>query len=136
MGKIREFLRINKLRQVDLAAFLGVSEAAISQVVKGKSSFSKENLIKILDNTCGWETEMLIEEEKPQLELEEKPRLSDVEILLRDMLAEKDAKIDTLNEVIWELKTEIGRLQEQIRILNNEKGNDASDAGSGIANVG
>lgn len=136
MNILKLFRKRNKISQIELADHLGVTQGFISQMENGTSAVPDNVISRLLANTCGWETEMLIEEEKPQLELEDKPRLSDVEILLRDMLAEKDAKIDTLNEVIWELKTEIGRLQEQIRILNNKKGNDASDAGSGIANVG
>lgn len=136
MSVFRRFRKVNDLTQKELADYLEVGQGFVSQIENGERPAPKNFISKILANTCGWETEMLIEEEKPQLELEDKPRLSDVEILLRDMLAEKDDKIDTLNEVIWELKTEIGRLQEQIRILNNEKGNDASDADSGIANVG
>lgn len=138
MSKLREFLRINQLRQVDLADYLGISEPAVSQAVKGKSAFSKENLIKILNNTCGWETSMLTEEDaQPLIEAENKPKLSDVEILLRDMLAEKDAKIDTLNEIIWELKEENGRLKEQLRQASSEKEKSVCIAeDSSVANAG
>lgn len=116
--KVREFLKANSLKQVELARYLGITEAAISNVVKGKSEFSKENLIKIKNNPYGWDVSMLEETDAPQPQLvsETIPSLSSVEILLRDLLAEKEAKIDALNEIIWELKAENARLQEQLRI--------------------
>jgi predicted nuclease with TOPRIM domain len=55
-----------------------------------------------------------------------------VEILLRDMLAEKEAKIDTLNEIIWELKAENARLREQLRIKGGDVAG-AEDSFSAIA---
>lgn len=57
---IKEFLYRNKLKQVDLAKYLGVTEAFISRMVKGVGNPSKENLTKILNNPHGWDTSMLI----------------------------------------------------------------------------
>lgn len=57
---IKEFLYRNKLKQVDLAKYLGVTEAFISRMVKGAGNPSKENLTKILNNPHGWDTSMLI----------------------------------------------------------------------------
>ena len=52
--------------------------------------------------------------------------LSNTETLLRDMLAEERARVDALNEKIWELKAENGKLKA---LLNNErKGGTAADA--------
>lgn len=56
---VKGFLKANNLKQVDLAKFLGVSDVAISNAVKGKSSFSEENLSKLLKNDKGWDTSML-----------------------------------------------------------------------------
>ena len=128
---VRDFLKANSLKQVALARFLGVTEAAISNVVKGKSEFSSENLIKILENPYGWDVSMLVETEcrdsKPELTAEVKPQLSDVELLLRDMLAEKEAKIDALNELIWELKKENARLKTLLE--SERKGGIVQSAG-------
>ena len=53
-------------------------------------------------------------------------QLSATEIVLRDMLAEERARVDSLNEVIWELKEENGKLKA---LLNNErKGGTAANA--------
>lgn len=58
---IKEFLYRNKLKQVDLARYLGVTEAFISRMAKGVGNPSKENLNKILDNPYGWDTTMLVD---------------------------------------------------------------------------
>ena len=58
--------------------------------------------------------------------------LSNVEILLREMLAEKEAKIDALQELIWELKEENGRLKEQLRAKGGDVRN-AVDSSSAVA---
>lgn len=129
--RVREFLKANNLKQRELASFLSVTEAAISNVVKGKSEFSKENLIKILNNPYKWDVSMLTENQ-PEIPAEEKPQLSNVEILLRDMLAEKEAKIDVLQELIWELKEENGRLKEQLRAKGGVA-QDAVDSSSAVA---
>ena len=120
--KVREFLKANSLKQRDLANYLGVTEAAISNAVKGKSSFSEENLIKILKNPYNWNVSMLAETEvetqsrdsEPKLVAEPKPQLSNVEILLRDLLAEERARVDALQERINELIEENARLKTLI----------------------
>ena len=127
--KVREFLKANSLRQVDIARYLGVTEAAVSNVVKGKSEFSEENLIKILNNPYGWDTSLLEKPEdsvtkEPQLVAEHIPQLSNVEILLRELLAEKEAKIDALQGRINELIEENARL----KTLLEQKGGNAPDA--------
>lgn len=115
---VREFLKANNLKQRELAYYLGVTEAAISNVVKGKSYFSDENLIKILNNPNGWDVSMLKDtqsrDSKPELVAEHKPQLSNVEILLREMLAEERARVDALQERINELIEENARLKTLI----------------------
>lgn len=49
--------------------------------------------------------------ENPRLEAENRPQLSNTELLLRDMLAEERAKNQALTEMIWELKEENGKLK-------------------------
>ena len=58
----KKFLKTNHLKQVELANFLGITESAISNVVKGKANLSEENLIKILENDRGWDVSMLQEQ--------------------------------------------------------------------------
>ena len=115
--RVREFLKANNLKQRELANYLGITEAAVSNAVKGKSDFSEENLIKILNNPYGWDASMLVNNdpaekpEKPSLVAENIPQLSNTEILLREMLAEERARNEALNEMVWELKAENARLK-------------------------
>ena len=74
----------------------------------------------------------MLNTEQPKLVAEQIPSLSNVEILLRDMLAEKEAKIDALQELIWELKEENGRLKEQLRAKGGDAQN-AVDSSSAVA---
>lgn len=131
--KVREFLRVNKLKQVDIARYLGVTEAAISNVVKGKSDFSKDNLIKILENPYEWDTSMLKDSPQPKLVADQIPSLSNTEILLRDLLAERDNEIRALQEIIWDLKEEIGRLKGEL--ASAHKGGNARSVDSSSSAV-
>lgn len=120
----KRFMFENKIKQSDLAKYLGVSEGYVSSVVSGRKKLSEENLGKVLNNPYGWDTSLLEDQPEPKLVADQIPQLSSVEILLRDLLAEKEAKIDALNEIIWELKAENARLQEQLR----SKGGSAAGA--------
>jgi transcriptional regulator with XRE-family HTH domain len=125
MIDLKAFRKANSITQNDLAAFMGVGQGFISQIEKGDRPLPKEYISKLLANEFGWDTSMLQgEPSQPVLVAEPRANLSNVEILLRDMLAEKEAKIDALQEIIWELKEENGRLKEQLRA----KGGDAGDA--------
>lgn len=61
MVNIKQFLTDNDLKQVDLARFLGITEASVSKMVRGYTSPSKENLQRILDNDRGWDTSALLQ---------------------------------------------------------------------------
>lgn len=113
----KRFMFEQKIKQSELAQYLKVSEGYISQVASGKKQLSDENFSKVLNNPFGWDVSMLTKESrdsKPELVAEHKPQLSNVEILLRDMLAEKEAKIDVLQERINELIEENARLKTLI----------------------
>lgn len=60
MVNIKQFIEDNGLKQVDLARFLGITEASVSKMVKGYTNPSKENLQRILDNDRGWDTTSLL----------------------------------------------------------------------------
>lgn len=135
--RLREFLYRNRLKSNDLVEFWGVTKGVVSQMINGNTKLPTKRLEELLNNPYGWDTSMLTEENnQASLKNNMTPNLSDMEIILRDMLAEKEAKIDTLNELIWKLKEENGRLNEQVKHLLNEKGKTASDANNQIANVG
>lgn len=116
MDTIKNFRKSNRISQIELAGYLGVTQGFVSQMEKGICPIPDWVISKILESPNGWDTSMLKEEKQPQLVNENGPSLTSIEALLRDMLAEKEAKIDALNETIWELKAENARLQEQLRV--------------------
>lgn len=117
MKDFKGFIYHNDLSQKEVMEYLEVSKGYMSLVISGKKKLSEENFRKLIENPYGWDVSMLVEtetqsrDEMPGLVTEPKPQMSNVEILLRDMLAEKEAKIDALNELIWELKEENARLK-------------------------
>lgn len=118
----------------------GLSKGLIGQAKNGKSDLGNKAIEKVLifyqDLNKVWlvtgEGEMLNSSE-PNLVAESKPVLSNAELLLRDLLAERDNEIRALQEIIWELKEEIGSLKNQLE----HKGETAPSAGGfSVANVG
>lgn len=123
--RVREFLKANKLKQRELASFLSVTEAAISNVVKGKSEFSKENLIKILNNPYKWDVSMLTENQ-PEIPAEEKPMVSN------SLLEYLQRKVEQLERENAELLQENAVLRYENTMLSPRKG-DAEDAGNSLS---
>jgi hypothetical protein len=115
--KLDEFLYRNRLKSSDLVEFWGVTKGVVSQILNGTTKLPTKRLEELLNNPYGWDVSMLTEESrdsKPELVVEYKPRLSDVEILLREMLAEERARVDALQERINELIEENARLKTLI----------------------
>lgn len=123
--RVREFLKANNLKQRELASFLSVTEAAISNVVKGKSEFSKENLIKILNNPYKWDVSMLTENQ-PEIPAEEKPMVSN------SLLEYLQRKVEQLERENAELLQENAVLRYENMMLTPRKG-DAEDVASSLS---
>ena len=123
--RVREFLKANSLKQRELASFLSVTEAAISNVVKGKSEFSKENLIKILNNPYKWDVSMLTENQ-PEIPAEEKPMVSN------SLLEYLQRKVEQLERENAELLQENAVLRYENMMLTPRKG-DAEDVASSLS---
>lgn len=131
MFDLKAFRKINSITQVDLADYLGVGQGFISQIEKGSRPLPKENISKLLANPYGWDVSMLVEtpdQEPQELKAQHIPQLSNVEILLRDLLAEERAKIDSLQDRINELIEENARLRTLLE--SERKGGNAQSADS------
>ena len=83
MTAIEEFLRINAIRQVDLARYLGINESSVSKLVRGLTRPSPANYRRLMDNDRGWITVPLralnpdaVPDEKLELLLRENARLN------------------------------------------------------------
>lgn len=55
---MKEFRKVNNLKQKDLAEYLDTDRSFISKVEKGDSGLSRKNLKKILNNPNGWDVSM------------------------------------------------------------------------------
>ena len=130
MIDLKAFRKANHLTQIELADFFGVGQGFISQIEKGDRPIPSDYISKLFANPNNWDTSMLRGSDQSENPAEtlgtEKAALSSAEILLRDMLAEERAKNDALNEVIWELKEENGKLKA---LLGERKGETAANAG-------
>ena len=127
MNILKLFRKRNKISQLELAEHLGVTQGFISQMENGTSAVPDGIISKILANTRGWETQMLVEDETAMPENE----TSSSELLdyFRSKVAEQEQEI-------IELHSKIAVLEYQIMMLEREKGKSASGAASTIANAG
>ena len=122
MIDLKAFRKVNSLTQTELAYFFGVGQGFISQMEKGGRPIPREYISKLLANQYGWDTSILEQEEElmrsrdemPRMVAENIPQLSNVEILLRDLLAEERARVDVLQQRINELIEENARLKTLI----------------------
>ena len=104
MNTFVKFLKTNNLKKGQIATFLGVSNAFITQLCSGKRNIPSEKLALIIAN-LNWDTSMLTEPEHPDVSnptesslvdyLERK--VSDQEILIRELYQQigmLEAKLD------------------------------------------
>lgn len=125
--KVRDFLKVNNLKQVDLARYLCVTEAAISNVVKGKSEFSEDNLIKIVNNPHGWDVTMLTSDQ-PENPAEIEPDIVFIKNRLMKHIESQDATISSLLDLLKAEREKVERLEEELRTYREHKGETAPAA--------
>ena len=130
--RVRDFLKANGLKQRELATYLEITEAAVSNAVKGKSDFSKENLIKILNNPYGWDTSMLTESQE-EIPAEEQ-RQPDTLDRLFAIVEEQRKDIATLLAMMKDKDEKIEEMRRELDSL--KRGVAQSAVGSSGANVG
>lgn len=125
MTNFAKFLSVNGLKRKDIANFLGVSGAFITQISSGCRNLPDEKLAMIKANAYGWDISMLIQPENAVTSNPEPDGL--VGYLQR--------KVDDQELLIRELYKQIGMLEEKLELAR--KGEIASVvAGSSDANVG
>ncbi len=134
--RIKEYLDFKGISNAAFEKSMGLSNAAFRNLlIKGGAigSDKLENFISLHPEvSLRWlitgEGDML-NSDQPENPAEapgtERASLSSAEMLLRDMLTEKEGKIDALNQVIWELKEENGKLKA---LLGERKRGTAADA--------
>lgn len=109
----QRFMFEQKIKQSDLAKYLGVSEGYISQVVSGKKQLSEDKLGKVLNNPYGWDVSMLKDRGDENV-VEEKPAQDEAITTLLGLLAEKDKDIRTLIEMLKKKDEQIDELRNEL----------------------
>lgn len=105
MTNFAKFLSINGLKRKDIASFLGVSGAFITQISSGDRPLPEDKLAMIKANAYNWDVSMLTQPKNPMTDepkadglveyLERK--VSDQEILIRELYQQigmLEAKLD------------------------------------------
>lgn len=103
MTNFAKFLSHNGLKRKDIASFLGVSGAFISQISAGTRSLPIEKLAQIKANPFGWDTSMLTPSQSAPVGGTPAP--------------EKDALVDYLQRKVDEQEKLIHELYQQIGML-------------------
>jgi len=155
MNDFAKFLSVNGLKRKDIASFLGVSGAFITQISSGDRPLPEEKLAMIKANAYGWDVSMLTPRRLPlegmdsirgkreitpeQLRSAVEKALNPDEKFLIGYLERKvndlESKIDEKDALINDLYKQIGVLEAKLDLAR--KGEIASVAvGSSDVNVG
>lgn len=148
MTNFAKFLSINGLKRKDIASFLGVSGAFITQISSGDRPLPEDKLAMIKANAYGWDISMLTHQRRP-LEILDSIRGKSREITpehLRSAIEEAlnpdekfligyldrkvkdlESKIDEKDTLIYQLYQQIGMLEAKLDLAR--KGEIASVVG-------
>ena len=148
MNDFAKFLSVNGLKRKDIASFLGVSGAFITQISSGDRPLPEEKLAMIKANAYGWDISMLTHQRRP-LELLDSIRgksrdvtqeqlRSAVEKALNPeekfLIGYLERKVEDKDRLIRELYQKIGMLEAKLELAR--KGEIAGTAtGSSDADV-
>lgn len=119
MFDLRKFLKVNDLKQGELADFLGVNQSRISHYVKQKS-VPMDKLDKLLNNQRGWDTSMIQLAEnqaayKQDYEEGSVISISEFSGFLRDVICDYQKRLTEKDNTIKDL---MGQVTAQTNILN------------------
>ena len=105
MTNFAKFLSINGLKRKDIASFLGVSGAFITQISSGDRPLPEDKLAMIKANAYNWDVSMLTQPENPMADEPKADglvdyltrKVSDQEVLIRELYQQigmLEAKLD------------------------------------------
>ena len=130
MSNFDDFLITNDLKKGDIAEFLGVSPAFITQLCSGKRPLPNEKLALIKANTHGWDLSMLT---RPQVALQSEAMANNALIdYLQKKVAELEQKIDKLQSEKADLLQENAVLRYESLMMTSRKG-DVQDVGDSLS---
>ena len=109
MTNFAKFLSVNGLKRKDIAFFLGVSGAFITQISSGSRPLPDDKLALIMENAYNWDTSMLTSQEAlPDVSPAENAGAYEMLINhLKQEIKDKDALITELRKEIWSLQQEL-----------------------------
>ena len=121
MSNFDDFLITNGLKKGEIADYLHVSNAFITQLCSGKRPIPNDKLALIKANTHGWDVSMLT---RPQVTLQSETMANNALIdYLQKKIAELEQKIDKLN-------SEKADLLQENAVLRFEKLMTSKDGGA------
>lgn len=121
MTNFAKFLSANGLKRKDIAAYLGVSGAFITQISSGDRPLPEEKLAIIKANAYGWDVSMLTQSENPATD---KPMES-------TLVSYLERKVSDQEVLIRELYQQIGMLEAKLDLAR--KGEIASGAAGSLS---
>lgn len=104
MIDLKQFRKTNRLGQSEVAAFLGVTVASISQYETGRCLLSKENEQKLLNNNRGWlipDAAMVAEPQAPYGQTSQ--NWPSIVADLSAKIGEQNSQIDRLLSIVEQL---------------------------------
>lgn len=105
MNAFAKFLSVNRLKRKDIAAFLGVSGAFISQITSGDRPLPDEKLALIKANAYNWNISMLVE---PNVSAIESQSANDAFVdYLQQQIKDKDILINELYQKLGVLEAKL-----------------------------
>ena len=113
MTNFAKFLSINGLKRKDIASFLGVSGAFITQISSGDRPLPEDKLAMIKANAYNWDVSMLTQPENP---MTDEPKDGTLDFVIRYMarqIEELQAKFDNLEAEYKEVRQERDDLIER-----------------------
>ena len=136
MSNFAKFLKVNGLKRKDIASFLGVSGAFITQISNGDRPLPEEKLAMISANAYGWDISMLITPlegidriREPRVITQEQLRSAVEEAVNpteKFLISYLERKIEEKDAIIMELNKRIGMLEAQLKLA--QKGGTAPSA--------
>lgn len=131
MGNFSNFLKANGLKKKDIASFLGVSNAFITQLCSDARKLPDEKLALIKANTLNWNLSMLDQHEENEL----RDKVAQVAVAFDEF----DGYVRRIKEELAELRAERDALLQENVLLKHQlaKKETAKDADSSfVAHVG
>ena len=131
MGNFSNFLKANGLKKKDIASFLGVSNAFITQLCSDARKLPDEKLALIKANTLNWNISMLDQHEED----ESRDKVAKVAVAFDEF----DGYVRRMKEELAELREERDALLKENTILKHQlakKGTAKDVDSSSVAHVG